>query len=163
MADPASYSFRQLHLEDVGLMRLLLGVFAEAFEDPASYTHRQPDDDYLERFLAKEHVIAIAALAGRQVVGGLVAYVLDKFEQDRREVYIYDLAVLETHRRRKVATNLIAELKRIAASRGCYVIFVQADLEDAPAIALYRSLGVQETAHHFDIDVPAGKSTQESR
>jgi aminoglycoside 3-N-acetyltransferase I len=36
-----------------------------------------------------------------------------------------------------------------------YVIFVQADLEDGPAIALYESLGARTTAHHFDIAVPA--------
>jgi len=34
------------------------------------------------------------------------------------------------------------------------VIFVQADLEDGPAIAPYESLGTKETAHHFDIAVP---------
>jgi hypothetical protein len=32
-------------------------------------------------------------------------------------------------------------------------IFVQADLRDDPAIALYESLGTKETAHHFDIKV----------
>lgn len=31
---------------------------------------------------------------------------------------------------------------------------MQADLGDAPAIALYESLGTKETAHHFDIPVP---------
>lgn len=35
-----------------------------------------------------------------------------------------------------------------------YVIFVQADIEDAPAIALYDKLGSKETVHHFDFDVP---------
>jgi aminoglycoside 3-N-acetyltransferase I len=50
---------------------------------------------------------------------------------------------------------LIGELRRIAARRNVYVIFVQADLEDGPAIALYQSLGVRTTAHHFDIAVPA--------
>lgn len=150
---PALYRCSQLAASDLPAMRALLRVFGEAFEDPESYASRQPDDAYLARLLAKDHVIAIAAFEGDGVIGGLVAYILDKFEQDRREVYIYDLAVLETHRRRKVATSLIAELRRIAALRDCYVIFVQADLEDAPAIALYQSVGVQETAHHFDIAV----------
>ena len=149
----ASYTCSQLGAADVEAMRALLGVFGEAFEDRPTYTSRQPDDAYLARFLEKEHVIAIAAFDGGEIIGGLVAYVLDKFEQDRREIYIYDLAVLDAHRRRKVATSLIGELRTIAASRDCYVIFVQADLEDAPAIALYKSLGVQETAHHFDIHV----------
>jgi aminoglycoside 3-N-acetyltransferase I len=92
-------------------------------------------------------------MKGKEVVGGLAAYELDKFEQDRREIYIYDLAVLEGHRREGIATGMIDALRKIAAERDVYVIFVQADLEDGPAIALYESLGTKETAHHFDIDV----------
>ena len=63
-----------------------------------------------------------------------------------REIYIYDVAVLEAHRRRGVATGLIGELKRIASALDAYVIFVRADLEDGPAVTLYESLGVKETA-----------------
>ena len=51
---------------------------------------------------------------------------LPKFEQERSEVYIYDLAVAVAHRREGIATALIMELKRIASLRGAYVIFVQA-------------------------------------
>jgi aminoglycoside 3-N-acetyltransferase I len=97
----------------------------------------------------------VVAVKGKEVVGGLAAYVLDKFEQDRREIYIYDLAVLEGHRRKGIATGLIDALRKIAAERNVYLIFVQADLGDAPAIALYESLGTKETAHHFDIEVGA--------
>src|SRR6516164_1236745 len=91
---------------------------------------------------------------GKEVVGGLAAYELDKFEQDRREIYIYDLAVVRNHRRRGVATGLIGELSRIASKLNVYVIFVQANPEDAAAIALYESLGTKETTYHFDIKVP---------
>jgi aminoglycoside 3-N-acetyltransferase I len=94
-------------------------------------------------------------MKGEEVVGGLAAYELDNFEQDRREIYIYDLAVAPSHRRRGIATGMIGELKRIASKRNVYVIFVQADLCDSPAIALYESLGTKETAHHFDIEVNA--------
>jgi aminoglycoside 3-N-acetyltransferase I len=33
------------------------------------------------------------------------------------------------------------------------VIYVQADKDDAPAIALYQGLGRREDVHHFDFDV----------
>lgn len=50
---------------------------------------------------------------------------------------------------------MIEELKTIAAKRGAYVIFVQADtgVEDEPAIALYTKLGTREDVLHFDIVV----------
>lgn len=134
-------------------MRQVLDVFAEAFADAEAHSGKRPGDAYLKHLLASETFVAIAALDGATVVGGLAAYELVKFEQERSEFYIYDLAVAETHRRQGVATALIAELKRIAAARGAWVIFVQADYGDDPAVALYTKLGVREDVMHFDIDV----------
>jgi aminoglycoside 3-N-acetyltransferase I len=145
------FSIRAIGPDDVALMHQMLRMFGDAFGDAESYTSKPPTDGYLSRLLASDHVIALATLKDDAVVGGLVAYQLDKFEQERREIYLYDLAVLEGHRRQGIATALIHELKRIAASRGAYVIFVQADLGDDPAIALYTKLGAREDVLHFDI------------
>jgi len=135
-------------------MRGLLDVFCVAFADPASYREHPPSDAYLRDFLARADAIALVAFVGEVVVGGLVAYVLPKFEQERNEVYIYDLAVAEAHRRRGIATALISELRRISTEIGAYVIYVQADVGDDAAIALYESLGTREEVLHFDIEVP---------
>jgi len=134
-------------------MRALNALFAQAFFESQTYTEHPPSDAYLTAWLAKPHVIALAAIEAGEVIGGLVAYILDKFEQARSEVYIYDLAVAETHRRQGVATALITALKPIAREAGAEVIFVQADRDDAPAIALYEKLGVREDVLHFDIEV----------
>lgn len=146
---------RQLKRDDVPLMYALLAVFGEAFHDVPTYTGSQPGPDYLKRLLGGESFIALVALKGGDVVGGIAAYELRKFEQERSEIYIYDLAVATGHRREGIATALIESLKRIAANRGAYVIFVQADtdVEDEPAVALYTKLGVREEVLHFDIAV----------
>ena len=146
-------SLRRLAPADLPLMRRLNALFAEVFDEPETYGAEPPDDSYLEALLAKEHVIALAALSGEEVIGGLVAYELDKFEKARRETYIYDLAVDEAHRRRGVATALIEHLRAIAAQRDVWVIYVQADYGDDPAVALYEKLGVREEVMHFDIPV----------
>ncbi len=137
---------------DLSILRDMLAMFGEAFEDVPTYTRAQPDDAYLRDLLSGVSFVAVAALDGEKVVGGLAAYVLRKFEQARSEIYIYDLAVDAAHRRQGIATALIEELKRVARERGAYVIFVQADHVDAPAIALYTKLGVREDVLHFDID-----------
>ncbi len=98
--------------------------------------------------------LAVAAIHEGKVVGGLAAYELRKFEQERKDIYIYDLAVDEAHRRQHIATNLILRLKAIAAERGAYAIFLQAKKGDRPAIALYESLGSREEVVQFDIAVP---------
>ena len=139
---------------DVGALKALLAVFADAFDERETYLGAVPDDAYLEGLLESQSFIAVTASVDDEVVGGLAAYELQKFEQARREIYIYDLAVAEPFRRRGIATALIRTLQRIAAERGAYVIYVQADLEDDPAIRLYESLGRREDVLHFDIDVP---------
>jgi len=129
----------------------MLTLFGEAFQEPHTYGSSQPSKAYMERLLGSDTFIAVAALKHEEVVGGLAAYVLPKFEQEKSEVYIYDLAVAAAHRREGIATALIAKLKGIASVRGACVIFVQADPGDDAAIALYTRLGTREDVLHFDI------------
>ena len=144
---------RVLTPADVPLFKALLRVFGEAFEDLPTYQDAVPDDAYLKALLTRDNFIVVAALDEGEVVGGLAAYVLDKFERVRKEIYIYDLAVRNSHRRQGIATAVIRTLQTVAHDRGAYVIFVQADQGDTPAIRLYESLGTREDVHHFDIAV----------
>jgi aminoglycoside 3-N-acetyltransferase I len=146
---------RELSAGDLPLMSGLLKLFGEAFNDADTYNARRPSERYLRGLLGSDTFTALAAVKAGTVVGGLAAYELKKFEQERSEIYIYDLAVAAEHRRQGIATALIERLKEIAARRGAYVIFVQADLgvEDQPAVALYTKLGTREDVLHFDIAV----------
>lgn len=161
MANPASvisraqYKIVRLLPRHVAQFQRLNEMFAEVFGDPESYSARPPSVAYLQSLLHKPHVIALAAFDGDTVVAGLVAYVLEKFEQERSEIYIYDLAVSEAHRRKGLARALIAELKKIAQELGAWVIYVQADKgeEDIAARRLYESLGACEDVFHYDIAV----------
>lgn len=146
------FPMRRLAPSDVEPMRSMLHLFGREFDDIPAYSDNQPGREYLEQLLANRDFIALAAFDRNEVVGGLAAYVLAKFEQERREIYIYDLAVAGTHRRRGIATALIEALKRIAREIGAYVIYVQADHGDDPAVALYTKLGTREDVMHFDID-----------
>jgi aminoglycoside 3-N-acetyltransferase I len=149
----SEFSVRRLAPANIGVMRDLLRMLGEAFEDIETFSAKQPSEAYLHRLLAKPDFVALAAIQGDNVIGGLMAYELQKFEQERSEYYIYDLAVREDCRRRGVATALIESLKPIAAASGAYVIFVQADYGDDPAVALYTKLGVREDVMHFDIGI----------
>jgi aminoglycoside 3-N-acetyltransferase I len=146
-------TYRQLTPADIAVLKDLLHVFAVAFGEIDTYTRAMPDVAYWSKLLAKPHIIVLVAIVAGAVTGGLVAYELEKFEQDRREIYVYDLAVAEPYRRQGIATGLLNSLRTIAAGRGAYCIFLQADLGDGPAIALYESLGTKEAVLHFDIEV----------
>ena len=154
----ASFSIRRLTSKDIADARGLLAVFAESFEDPQNYLHNQPSDSYLAARLADPNFIAVGCFDGTLAVGALAGYVLPKIEQERTEIYIYDLGVLESHRRLSIATGLIDSLQIIARIAGAWVIYVQADYGDGPAVALYTKLGTREDVMHFDIAVDRTRS-----
>jgi aminoglycoside 3-N-acetyltransferase I len=149
------YTFRQLAPGDVQAMQAMLSAFAVAFGDRTDFLAAEPDEPYLAHLLAQDDFIAVMAQSddrtGGEIVGGAVAYQLDLVNRDRSEIYIHDLAVVEGHRRRGVATGVVDELKRIARLRNINTVSVQAERDDVRAIAFYRSLGREVSALHFDI------------
>lgn len=136
---------------DLSFARGALDLFGEVFEDLPSYCANQPDDAWLTELLGDPNFVFHCALDGERVIGAMASYVLRKFEQPRKEIYIYDLAVAEDRRREGLATRLIDALKEEARAMGAWVIYVQADHGDDPAIALYTKLGAREDVLHFDI------------
>ncbi len=117
MAYSAGISIHQLTRHDASLLKSLLSVFGEAFGEVETYTGNQPSDGYLQQLPSGDCFIGLAAFKNGEVVGGIAAYELKKFEQERGEIYIYDLAVAVTHRRQGIATALVQELKKLAVAR----------------------------------------------
>lgn len=115
------FTVRRLGPGDIPSMRAFNALFGLAFAEPDTYGAAPPDDAYLADLLAKAHVAVLVAERDGTVLGGLVAYELDKFERARREIYLYDLAVEAEHRRRGIATALIRQLQAHAAGRGAWV------------------------------------------
>src|SRR6185503_20918784 len=110
---PRPFELLRLEASHLVLLRQLNRLFGDAFGDPESYHLAPPDDDYLKRLLCKPDIAVLVALKDDEVVGGLVAYEFEKFEQERREYYIYDLAVAEAHRRQGIASALIGQLREL--------------------------------------------------
>lgn len=147
-------SIRRLGSGDAADLRRVNQLFGKIFEDTA-YSMAPPGTSYLERLLQNDSFIALAAEVDGELVGALAAYELVKFEAERSEIYIYDLAVSASSRRQGIATALIDWLQSYTKAIGAWVIFVQADPPDLPAVALYDKLGIREQVLHFDIS-PAG-------
>ncbi|MDX1481014.1 MAG: AAC(3)-I family aminoglycoside N-acetyltransferase [Woeseiaceae bacterium] len=145
----------RLRRGDIARFREQMRLFSDVFGEPEIYAANPPEDAYVESLLDDPRFVSLIAVAsgGDGIVGGLAAYELPKFEQERSEYYIYDLAVAESCRRQGIATALIREVARIARDRGAWVVFVQADRGDDAAIALYSKLGKPEEVLHFDLPV----------
>lgn len=143
----------QLTEQDVPKLQKLNELFGAVFEDADNYQSRLPRPEYLADFLAQGQNIVLVAERDGQIVGSLVAYCLTKFEQERKEVYLYDLAVSTDYQRHGIGKMLINELRAVAKSLGAYIVFVQAD-EGDDAVAFYESLGPVENlkTRNFDFE-----------
>jgi aminoglycoside 3-N-acetyltransferase I len=150
----SAVTVEQLGPGDHDRFAALMTLFGDAFEEPGTYTAARPGRAYVEGLLDSELLILLVAMDNATVTGGLAAYELRKFEQERSEIYIYDLAVAGAYRRRGIATSLLKRLGEISAERGAWTVFVQADRGDEPAIKLYTGLGTAEDVLHFDLPVP---------
>jgi aminoglycoside 3-N-acetyltransferase I len=153
----------QLRVGEVSALRAMTTLFGRAFDDAEAYSSAPPSDVYLQGLLQGDSFLALVSRKNGEIVGGIAAYELQKLEAQRSEVYLYDLAVSEGHRRQGIATALIDALRQVAFERGAQGIFVQADTspEDKPAMALYRKYGEGQAVWHFDI--PAGVERSEEQ
>jgi ribosomal protein S18 acetylase RimI-like enzyme len=71
-----------------------------------------------------------------------------------KELYLYDIAVHPNHQKQGIGTKLIELLREEAKARGVATIFVEAESEDAGAVAFYRKLGGEEVAvNHFNFNL----------
>lgn len=148
----SNFTIRRLGGGDSGALHALNRLYSDAFAEPENYCAQPPSDAYADRLLVDERVILLVAEADRQIIGGLTAYVLPKPEQERSEIYVYDLAIAADFRRMGIATRLLSELQPIGKEHGCWCIYVQAEHGDDPAFALYRKLGSANRVWHFDLD-----------
>ena len=146
-----SFELRRLGSPDVPLMRQLNTLFGDAFAEPDTYT-AEPPTTPISRTCSGPS-IALVALAGEEVLGGLVAYELESSRGCGGRSISTTLPLPQSTRRRRIATMLIKRLREIAAERGAWVVYVQADYGDDPAITLYEKLAGREEVLHFDIPV----------
>ncbi len=129
-----------------------MSLFAEVFDEPEHYNEARPESAYVEALLDREDIFVLVAEAGDTMVGGLVAYEWPKLERRMREAYLYELAVVQSWRRQGVASALLERLLKLVRPRGVTSVWVQAELEDEAARALYARFAKGRKIAHFEID-----------
>lgn len=111
------------------LSRLAPGVFDKAI-DPV----------LTREYLAEPHFHLAVALEDDLVIG--MASAVDYVHPDKpRELWINEVGVAATHRRRGVAKRLLEALFDRAHELGCWQAWVLTNRSNAAAMELYRSAG----------------------
>ena len=131
--------------DDVDLAIRTFALMAEVFEEPGPPLGAP----YVATLLSDPTFWAYAAIDGTDVVAGLTAHTLPMTRNETREVFIYDIAVHDRHRRRGLGRGLIEALREAALAEGIEVVFVPVDDDDDEAIDFYRSLQPVESPVRF--------------
>ena len=92
------------------------------------------------RFLAEATSHLCIAYEGGAPVGFVSG--LETTHPDKgTELFLYELAVDETWRRRGIGTALVGALAELGRERGCYGMWVLTDRSNEAALATYRRAG----------------------
>src|SRR5215471_4336414 len=94
-----------------------------------------------EGLLADPRTLMLVAFDGERPVGFVLAHELPRRHGDRAKLFVYEVDVAESHRRRGIAKALLARLAELARERGVRAGFVLTDDDNVAANALYRTAG----------------------
>jgi ribosomal protein S18 acetylase RimI-like enzyme len=101
--------------------------------------------EFAERFLRQpNHHLCIAYVDDEPA--GFVSGIEITHPDKGTEMLLYELGVDDDFRRRGVGRSLVVALREYAHVRGCTGVWVPADDDNEPALAMYRSTGPDEDA-----------------
>ena len=118
-------------------IRLLASGDEDVVRELATYDG--PGDP--KALLADPHTLMLVAFDHARPVGFVLAHELPRRHGDRSRLFVYEVDVAESHRRRGIGRALLARLSRLARERGIRAGFVLATEDNLAANALYRSAG----------------------
>ena len=101
---------------------------------------RQPTRDATTRFLAEPGHHLLIAYDGSTPIG-FVSGIETVHPDKGAEMFLYELGVAESHRRRGVGRALVERLAGLARSLDCYGMWVATDDANTAALATYEAAG----------------------
>jgi ribosomal protein S18 acetylase RimI-like enzyme len=104
---------------------------------------RPPTPEWTARFLAEDGHHLLLALVDEEPVG-FISGVETTHPDKGTEMFLYELAVDESHRNRGIGRSLVRALAELARRRECYGMWVLTDADNPAALAAYRAAGAGE-------------------
>jgi aminoglycoside 6'-N-acetyltransferase len=114
-------------------------------------TYRRLTHDETRAFLMDDDTILLAAFEDEKPVGFVLAHVLRRRHGDSRQLFVYEVDVAASHRRRRIATALLRELESLAVADGVPRGLVITERANVAATSLYRSVGGREADEGEDV------------
>lgn len=124
----------RLSEKDLDLAKEGVSLFLEEGETVSS-------DEVLRKLLQREDFYFVVATLERKLIGRLIAYEFEFYKDNTREVYLYEVDVLEEFQNKEIGTKLIEFTKQICSEREVSCMFVGTEAENIPAQKLYAKTG----------------------
>lgn len=106
-----------------------------------NFHHRDISTDYLAKFLGNASNFLVVAEVDGAIIGYVLAYQIDRVDQDAASMFIYDIEVEDGHRRGGAGAALISHIRRMADERRMLETFVFTNRSNKEAVAFYESTG----------------------
>ena len=134
-------------MEKITVTRLGPSDLKAALHNVLTLWDEPPAEEDLQNFLDDAGNVLLAGyltrIRGGELAGGLVGYVLKRWDGKAPMMFLYSIDVLDGQRRVGVASALIREFHRIGREAGCRKAFVLTDEGNRPAMTLYVSSGAR--------------------
>ena len=118
-------------------MRLLAPGDEDVVRELATYDG--PGDP--QALLADPRTLMLVAFDADRPVGFVLAHELPRRHDHPAQLFVYEVDVAGSHRRRGIGTVLLRRLARLARERGIPAGFVLTEPDNGAANALYRGAG----------------------
>ena len=130
---------RKLTHVDVSAFKALLLLFNHAFEEERDLS----TTEHLSVLLNNRQFVVMAAFSGEEILGGLTAYELPLYYDNKTEIFLYDMAIHPDQQRKGIGKQLLEFLKAYCAKNQINTFFVLAHEEDVHALEFYHATGGQ--------------------
>jgi aminoglycoside 6'-N-acetyltransferase I len=127
--------------ETTGVPGISIRLLAPGDEGAVRQLAAQEGPGDPDALLADPRMLLLAAFDGERPVGFVLAHALPRRHGDPAKLFVYEVEVQETQRRRGIASALLERLAEFARERGIRTGFVLTEPDNRPANALYRSAG----------------------
>jgi ribosomal protein S18 acetylase RimI-like enzyme len=128
---------------ELRVKRLEPGDASIAIKVVKSFAAKDVSFQHMERFLSNPANYLLVAEVNDNAVGFLLAHALERLKEDSRKMFIYEIEVSETHRRKGVGAALISHVRSIVKQEKMMSAFVFTNYSNEGAVEFYKSTGAE--------------------
>jgi len=94
----------------------------------------------IRSFLSDTSNYFLAFIDNEQILGYALAYTLARYDGRESMMYLHEIEVKESARRKGIGKKLLNEMNNICEQKGFMKLFLITNKSNKPAVALYESL-----------------------